>query len=772
MRAKWRRSISIIVSLCLVFSTVAFPWDTSMGTKVRAAETEADGEGESSVDTETEFTDDATGYTYKLYIKKDDYGKLILDEDGNQIVNAEITGYTGEDKDLVIPAKVGTEPEYNVGTIGDEVFKESDITSVDISEGIEVIGTQCFEKCLSLETVKIPATIEKWKEGYGYLNGAFTGCTALTKVELAEGLTSLGQRAFEGCTALTGVKIPSTITFFPSFVFSKCSNLVDVELAEGITQIGYQAFGECTSLEEVRIPSTIKTWCTLRANGIMQMIYDCVPFYGCTSLKKVTFAEGLTTLSGFQGVRGCPLVTELDIPSSVTNIDRAFATCANLEKVTLHDGLQTIGTSAFEGCSALQEVVIPNTVTTLGYRSFYKCSSMEKLVLPPNTVNIDSMVTADCTSLKDIYILAPSMEYKGFTMAEDGKYHCVAGSDTYNAYYAKNSDNIEEIPALSGIEAEGYSGVYDGEAHAVLTETTGILEGDSVSCRIDTEKGFQTGIPEITEPGKYNVDIFVMRTAEDGTMQAGIASAKAEIQKKESSILLKNAEAVSGSEYTITPESYVGDEEAEINYSYYEDEALEKPCAAKPVEPGVYYVKATVKETAHYKACESNVVTLTITKKVEPTPSPIPTAEPTATPTPEPKETPAPTPGGTEATPSPVPTASAAPTAKPTAKPTKAPTVSVKKVTIKKVKSPSKKKIEVSWKKVSGVSGYQVYVGLNKKFTKGKKTVTVKGASKTKAVIKNVKRKKWYYAKVRAYKNVNGEKKYGKWSSVKRVKVK
>ena len=96
-----------------------------------------------------------------------------------------------------------------------------------------------------------------------------------------------------------------------------------------------------------------------------------------------------------------------------------------------------------------------------------------------------------------------------------------------------------------------------------------------------------------------------------------------------------------------------------------------------------------------------------------------------------------------------------------------------------KVKAPSKvkltsakngkgKKLTVKWKKITGAKGYQLQYAMNKKFKK-KKSVQTK---KTKYTIKKLKKNKTYYIRVRAYK-MNGRKKvYGKWSKVKKVKIK
>lgn len=85
--------------------------------------------------------------------------------------------------------------------------------------------------------------------------------------------------------------------------------------------------------------------------------------------------------------------------------------------------------------------------------------------------------------------------------------------------------------------------------------------------------------------------------------------------------------------------------------------------------------------------------------------------------------------------------------------------------------STGKKSITAQWKKVAGVSAYQVQIATNKKFSKNKKTFKVSKKS-TKVKIKKLKAKKVYYVRVRSYKKVNGKKVYSKWSTVRKVKTK
>ena len=139
-----------------------------------------------------------------------------------------------------------------------------------------------------------------------------------------------------------------------------------------------------------------------------------------------------------------------------------------------------------------------------------------------------------------------------------------------------------------------------------------------------------------------------------------------------------------------------------------------------------------------------------------------------------------------EVAPTATPTAkpTAVPTAIPTLKPTIAPTVTpsatpdnsdkisgkktLSKVILQVPKNKKGRKLVVRWNTVKGAKGYQLQYALNKKF-KRKKSIQTK---KTKYTIKKLKKKKTYYIRVRAYK-MNGKKKvYGKWSTVKKVKIK
>lgn len=99
--------------------------------------------------------------------------------------------------------------------------------------------------------------------------------------------------------------------------------------------------------------------------------------------------------------------------------------------------------------------------------------------------------------------------------------------------------------------------------------------------------------------------------------------------------------------------------------------------------------------------------------------------------------------------------------------------VTVSKPTLKSVKAIKKgHKIKVSWNKVSNASGYQICWYKDKKCKKRVAKKNIANANTTTYSGKGFAKGKKYYVRVRAYKNVNGSKIYGKKSTIKSVKAK
>jgi hypothetical protein len=107
-------------------------------------------------------------------------------------------------------------------------YRCSELTNVELPEGLKEIGEYAFYLCLSLHAIVIPPfvkVIDKW---------AFTGCVALTNVELPEGLEEIREEAFCGCRSLHRIVIPQSVTEIDRKAFSFCHRLMRVEFCEEI----------------------------------------------------------------------------------------------------------------------------------------------------------------------------------------------------------------------------------------------------------------------------------------------------------------------------------------------------------------------------------------------------------------------------------------------------------------------------------------------------------------------------------------------------------
>ena len=90
-------------------------------------------------------------------------------------------------------------------------------------------------------------------------------------------------------------------------------------------------------------------------------------------------------------------------------------------------------------------------------------------------------------------------------------------------------------------------------------------------------------------------------------------------------------------------------------------------------------------------------------------------------------------------------------------------------VKLSTVKKTGRAKVKLTWKKTTGVSGYEIYMKINKA---GYKKIRSINKAKTVSYTKtSLKKGKTYSFRLRAYKTINGSKIYGAYSNVKKIKL-
>ena len=121
-----------------------------------------------------------------------------------------------------------------------------------------------------------------------------------------------------------------------------------------------------------------------------------------TSLKYQVFSDaGMYYGSGYWHFSNGPTFSEVHIiiPDSVKHIEcgdsfKQFS--GYLTSVTLPNGLETIGQSAFSGCYNLKSINIPDTVTTIGQSAFAQCRRLRNVFIPASVENIGPLAFNFC----------------------------------------------------------------------------------------------------------------------------------------------------------------------------------------------------------------------------------------------------------------------------------------------------------------------------------------------------------------------------------------
>ncbi len=87
---------------------------------------------------------------------------------------------------------------------------------------------------------------------------------------------------------------------------------------------------------------------------------------------------------------GCPNVTKITLPDSITEINYcAFSGFTKLEEISIPAGVEYIGWRAFENCSALRKITLPEGLEEIGEEAFLNCISLEEFNIPSSVVSIN-----------------------------------------------------------------------------------------------------------------------------------------------------------------------------------------------------------------------------------------------------------------------------------------------------------------------------------------------------------------------------------------------
>ena len=691
--------------------------------------------------------------------------KIIFEEGTTEISNSLFRGCTGLEE-ISIPVSVVTIERF--------AFVDCiNLKNVYFQNSVKNIENNAFAGCTSLTTVSIPDTVNSIN------NSVFSGCANLTEVHLPNSLKEIPSNTFSGCKKLTTINFPSTLTTIEDSAFSGCESLQEAILPSGVEKIESNAFKNCKSLKKAVVPDTVSS-------------IGSSAFYGCEALTDITLGSKLKKIDS-QTFYGCAALPSIVIPYNVTTIgDSAFVNCTKLTQITVPRNTTSIASNAFS---------YPRKMTMYGpsgcYAQTYANGKGIKYVaqdIHATSIRLD--ITNKTAEYYDEFQLTATIAPQNFTDAvtwtssnedvatvSDTGYVEVCGVGT--AVITVTAGNVKAACTVTVPQLIDWIEFDEDEIELKSGETYQLRPDISPSNATNKKLKYtssDTKVAEVSASGlvtaKSEGEARIRAAATDGSDEYAVCYVTVTGKAKVTGITLNQTSATLGRgkklalKAAISP-SYASNKKVVWKSANTKVATVDGSGNVTAKAPGRTKITVTSAENSSYQASCTVTVPYNITYKLNKgknnasNPSTYYGKKITLK-NPSRK-------GYTFAGwytdakfKKKIKTIESSAKCDYTlyAKWTK---VNVAKVSITSAKNSKSKQILLKYKKISGIKGYEISYSTDKKF---KKAVTRKNTTKTSYTISKLKKGKTYYVRIRAYKvDSTGKKVYGKYTSVKKVKI-
>ena len=700
------------------------------------------------------------------------------------------------------------------------VFNECDnLKTIAFEEGSTVIADALFRGCDGLEEVKIPKTVTVIK------NHAFNECIKLKAVEISNGMKEIGDSAFSECSNLQKVILPDTVNSMGTNIFYNCINLTEVHLPNIRQNITANTFYNCKKLTTINFPSTLTTIGNSAFSGCESLPEAILPsgvekiesnaFKNCKAMKKAVVPDTVSSV-GSSAFYGCEALADITLGSKLKKIEsQTFYGCTVLPSIVLPYNVTTIGDSAFVNCTKLTQITVPRNTTSIASNAF----SYPKKMTMYGPSDCYAQTYASGKGIKyvtqDIHATSVSLDITEKTAERYDDFQLTATIAPLNFTDAVvwTSSN-EEVATVSDT---GYVEIC-GVGTAVITVTAGNVKA---ACKITVPQlidwiEFDEDEIELKAGQTYQLKPYIspsdatnkkLKYTSSDTKVAEVSASGLVIAKSEGEAKIRAAATDGSDEYAVCYVTVTGKakvtgitldrtsaevkrgEKLTLNATVSPSYASNKKVVWKSANtkiatvdgngsvtakaPGRTKITVTSSENSSYQASCTVTVPYKITYKLNKgknnasNPSTYYGKKVTLK---NPSRKGYAFAGWYTDAKFKKKITSISSSAKSDyilyAKWTK---VKVAKASLTSAKNSKSKQILLKYKKVSGAKGYEISYSTDKKF---KKAVTKKNTAKTSYTISKLKKGKIYYVRIRAYKmDSTGKKVYGKYSSMKKVKV-
>ena len=183
-----------------------------------------------------------------------------------------------------------------------------------------------------------------------------------------------------------------------------------------------------------------------------------------STIKKISLTDGITSIGNY-AFKDCSSLNRIYIPNSVTSIgSAAFKNCKNLKNVVIPNSVTFIGGSTFMDCSSLININIPDSVSSINYSMFKNCKKLTNITIPNSIKSISSNAFENCESLYNLTIpnSTTSIEEAAFKGCKQLKNIVIRGRITsINSELFKDCTSLEYIFIPGSVTSIGIRAFYN-----------------------------------------------------------------------------------------------------------------------------------------------------------------------------------------------------------------------------------------------------------------------------------------------------------------------